>query len=60
MAYTNETNISPAMQTERELLAGGFSYCEVAALTGGKLGTIKERNRIVYGIDLRSAFRGRV
>lgn len=59
MAYSNESNLNPIMQRERDLLFSGFSYREVEALTGVKIGTIKERNRIIYAIDLRSAFRAR-
>lgn len=60
MPYTLDTQLSPTMQIERDLLTNGFSYSEVASRTGAKLGTIKERNRIVYGIDIREAFRSRV
>src|SRR3990167_5597312 len=48
------------MKRERELLLAGFSYSKIAESTGEKLGTIKERNRLIYGVDLRNAFRTRM
>lgn len=60
MSYTEETKLSPAMRVERKLLRPGMSYSEVAAQTGAKIGTVKERNRLIYGVDLRETFRARV
>lgn len=60
MPYTHETKLTVAHQTERDMLIRGFSYAEIAAATGGRHASIKERNRLVYGIDLRAAYEARV
>lgn len=60
MAYSKDTNLSPAMQAERDLLMRGLSYAEVAASTGAKINTIKERNRLIYRISLRDSYRARI
>lgn len=60
MGYTKNTKLTPALQHERDLLLRGLSYKEVAAMTGSKVKSISERNRLVYGVDLRSAFSNRI
>lgn len=60
MSYTKETQITPAMEAERDLLIAGFSYSEISHITGNKLNTIKERNRIIHRINIRDAFRNRI
>ena len=60
MPYTKKTNISPIMKKERKLLSAGFLYFEIAKTTREKIGTIKERNRLIYRVNLRDAFRARI
>lgn len=60
MPYTRESKLSAFLEHERDLLTAGFSYSDIASRTGAKLGTVKERNRLIYGVDLRAAFRARV
>lgn len=61
MAYTGERLLkSDIAQQEIKLLKNGFSYKRVSKITGTKIGTLKERNRLVYNIDIYSAFRKRI
>lgn len=61
MSYTSGTNINPAtLKIETDLLRTGMSYTEIAAITGGRVKSISERNRLVYKIDIWEAFKGRI
>ena len=61
MGYRVDSQIDPAVaQREVELLQRGFSYKEIAALTGVRAKTVSERNRLVYKIDIWEAFRRRI
>ncbi len=61
MSYTGATVIDSATaQHEIDLLQQGFSYKAVAAITGTKLATLKERNRLVYHVDIYRVFRERI
>ncbi|AVF42787.1 hypothetical protein AL486_18940 [Pandoraea apista] len=60
MAYTDKTQLSPAMERERALLLAGHTYREIAQLTGARIRSINERNRIVYRVDLHAAFQQRI
>jgi|SRR5579864_8644141 len=61
MSYQSGTNINPAtFKAETELLRAGRSYTEVAAITGGRVKSISERNRLVYKIDIWEAFKRRI
>ncbi|MBU9581338.1 LAGLIDADG family homing endonuclease [Burkholderia multivorans] len=60
MAYTEKTQLSPALEQERALLLDGKTYSEIAKLTGARLRSITERNRLVYRVDVQAAFRRRV
>ena len=61
MSYTSNSNIDPNIATrETELLMSGFSYNEIAGITGAKAKTISERNRLVYNINIWEAFERRV
>lgn len=61
MGYTVDSNIKPAIRDrEIELLKSGFSYTEIANITGARAKSISERNRLVYKIDIWEAFRRRI
>lgn len=61
MGYVNGSQIDTAIaERERELLLAGMSYTEVAAITGGRVKSISERNRLVYQIDIWEAFKRRI
>lgn len=61
MAYKgNLLLLTDLAQRERSLLQEGLSYAAVAHLTSEKIGTIKERNRLVYRVDIYDAFRKRI
>lgn len=61
MSYVNSSQIPTATaERERNLLLSGFSYLEIAAITGAKVKTISERNRLVYKIDIWKAFERRI
>jgi hypothetical protein len=61
VAYTINSAIPNTIKTrETELLRSGFSYRHIAELTGERRATIKERNRLVYHIDIYEAFKKRI
>jgi len=61
MGYNEKSVIKPELKdAEIELLSRGMSYPEIAAITGGNIKLISERNRRVYKIDVHSAFRKRI
>lgn len=61
MSYTSESKLDlPIHHQEREMLSAGFSYAEIAHKLGSRHKSISERNRIVYNIDLRTAFKKRI
>jgi hypothetical protein len=60
MTYINATLLGGKFDQERELLHSGMSYQAIASLTGERVGTLKERNRLVYKIDIYEAFRQHV
>ena len=60
MGYGSKTKITPAMERERDFLLAGLSYAEVAERTRMKIGSIKERNRLIYSVDIRDAYGKRV
>jgi len=61
MSYTKDSKIDSLTHArEREMLLAGRSYAEVAEATGARHRSISERNRLVYGINLRDAFESRV
>lgn len=61
MGYIDGSNINSAIASrERELLSSGFSYAEVAEITGGRIKSISERNRLVYKINIWEAFENRI
>ena len=64
---TNEVNVMGVVELdfnanpgEKDLLLAGFSCAEVAARTGRKVKTVRERNRLAYRVDLKMAFAERV
>lgn len=60
MTYATATLLGGKFDRERELLHSGMSYHAIAALTGERVGTLKERNRLVYKINIYEAFRQRI
>lgn len=61
MGYINGSQIDSSIASrERELLLSGFSYTEVANVTGGRVKSISERNRLVYKINIWEAFKNRI
>lgn len=61
MPYTGERLLKTDIaQQEIKLLKSGLSYKGVSKITGTKIGTLKERNRLVYNVDIYSAFRKRI
>ena len=61
MPYTGQHLIGSTIgKREMELLKEGLSYKQVSAITGTKLGTLKERNRLAYRIDIYAAFQERM
>ena len=61
MGYTSGSKINPEIiQRETNLLRSGFNYAEVSRITGTKLKTVAERNRIIYKVNLWDAFKRRI
>lgn len=61
MSYTGKSVINSAIaHREIELLQQGLSYKAVAEIVGARVGSLKERNRLVYRVDIYQAFRERI
>jgi len=61
MSYTSLSQIPQEIaEQETQLLRSGCSYKAIATMTGQRSGTIKERNRLVYKIDIYSALEQRI
>jgi hypothetical protein len=61
MSYTGSAiSANPIAQQEIHLLNEGLSYHAVAAITGTRVATLKERNRLAYHVDIYAAFRKRI
>jgi hypothetical protein len=61
MSYNGAALMATAVgQREMELLKQGLSYQAIATLTGTRVGSLKERNRLAYRIDIYRAFRERI
>jgi len=54
---TKPTFRNPIYQKEYNLLHAGFSYAETARITGTPITSLMQRNRKVYKINLRRAFK---
>ena len=61
MPYKTGTQVDPAVFAEEaKLLRAGFSYTEIAAMTGPRIKTVSERNRIIHKVDIWQAFGDRI
>lgn len=61
MSYQSGSNLNPAIaERERDLLMAGMSYAEIAAITGHRVKTISERNRLIHKVDIWEAFERRI
>lgn len=61
MSYNGNSLIDTQMASrEIELLKSGISYHAIAKMTNTRVGSLKERNRLVYKIDIYEAFRQRI
>ena len=61
MGYSANTKINPTIaERERQMLATGLSYAEIAQITGARQKSISERNRLVHRIDIQRAFAERI
>ena len=63
MSYRKNTSDflkTPTATTEIRLLSEGLPYREVCEITGVRLGTLKERNRMLYHVNIYTAFRDRL
>lgn len=61
MSYTSTSKLDdPIHKQERNMLLAGFSYAEIADALGSRHKSISERNRLVYRVDIQSAFAKRI